>query len=213
MIATLDDDQEELMEAFTVCNFYLFTTLLIYLVYRYSVHFFSFLASSDAKKNSLSLVSQFITDVLDSLGVLLRLFVLLARLNLYDFLDDILDSYYIFVCDFDDDEYRTELAFAAQHAAAFDIDSLDDRSIFFEDEVDFNNDLFSIYFMTWSKFSLFYFFAIEECLRVLLAFYLTYLVLFEMQAGDKSYVEDSYLFKKRTQLLFKNTLRGYSKDL
>jgi hypothetical protein len=148
MIATLDDDQEELMEAFTVCNFYLFTTLLIYLVYRYSVHFFSFLASSDAKKNSLSLVSQFITDVLDSLGVLLRLFVLLARLNLYDFLDDILDSYYIFVCDFDDDEYRTELAFAAQHAAAFDIDSLDDRSIFFEDEVDFNNDLFSIYFMT-----------------------------------------------------------------
>jgi hypothetical protein len=137
MAATLDDDQEELMEAFTVSNFYLFTTLLIYLVYKYSVHFPSFLVSSDTKKNLLSLVSQFITDVLDSLGVLLRFFVFLARLSLYDFLDDILDSYYIFVCDFDEDEYRTGLAFAAQHAAAFGTDSLDDRFIFFENEVNF----------------------------------------------------------------------------
>jgi hypothetical protein len=41
------------------------------------------------------------------------------------------------VCDFDDDEYRTGLAFTTQHVAAFVTDSLDDRSIFFKNEVNF----------------------------------------------------------------------------
>lgn len=37
----------------------------------------------------------------------------------------------------------------------------------------------------------------EECVRVLLAFYVTYLIIFEVQAVNRSYVEDTYLFKKR----------------
>ena len=79
----------------------------------------------------------------------------------------------------------------------FDTDAHDDRSFFLEDEIDLANDLFSLYFILWSKFSLFFFFAIEECLRVTLAFYLTYLIIFEVQAVNRSYVEDTYLFKKR----------------
>jgi len=112
MVATLDDDQEELMETFTSLSFYLFLGVFLYLVYRYSIHYFTFLASSDTKKDSLSLISQFSMDMLDTLGLLLRFLVLMARLNLYDFLDDILDSYYIFVCDFDDDEYFSDLSFS-----------------------------------------------------------------------------------------------------
>ena len=110
--ATLDDDQEELMETFTSLSFYLFLGVFLYLLYRYSIHYFTFLASSDTKKDFLSLISQFSMDMLDTLGLLLRFLVLMARLNLYDFLDDILDSYYIFVCDFDDDEYFSDLSFS-----------------------------------------------------------------------------------------------------
>ena len=79
----------------------------------------------------------------------------------------------------------------------FDSDLHDDRSFFFEDEIDLTNDLFSLYFILWSKFSLFLFFSIEECLRVLLAFFITYLIIFEVQAVNRSYLEDTYLFSKR----------------
>jgi hypothetical protein len=72
-----------------------------------------------------------------------------------------------------------------------------DLFFFFEDKIDLSNDLFSLYFIIWSKFSLFLFFSIKETLRVLLAFYVTYLIIFEVQAVNRSYVEDTYLFKKR----------------
>ena len=112
MIATFDDDQEELMETFTSFSFYAFLGVFVYFLYRYSIHYFSFLASSDTKRESLSLFSQFAVDFLDTVGLLLRFIVLMARLNLYDFLDDLLDSYYIFVCDFDDDEYFSDYHFS-----------------------------------------------------------------------------------------------------
>ena len=198
MIATFDDDQEELMETFTSLSFYLFLGVFIYFLYKYSIHYFSFLAASDNKRSSLSLIVQFAVDFLDTIGLLLRFIVLMARLNLYDFLDDLLDSYYLFVCDFDDDEYYSDLFFSTYSILFFDTDNNDDRSFFFEDEVDLSNDLFSLYFILWSKFSLFFFFALEECIRVLLAFYVTYLIIFEVQAVNRSYIEDLYLFKKRT---------------
>lgn len=155
------------------------------------------MSASDSKREVLSLLSQFITDILDTLGFLLRFLVLMARLNLYDFLDDILDSYYIFVCDFDDDEYYPDLLLAIHLIMTCDVDLNEDRLVFFEDELDLSLDLFSSFFILWSKFSLFFFFAVEECLRLLLAFFITYLILFEVQALNRSYIEDLYLFKKR----------------
>jgi hypothetical protein len=197
MIATFDDDQEELMETFTSFSFYAFLGVFIYFLYRYSIHYFSFLAASDTKRETLSFFIQFGVDLLDTIGLLLRFLVLMARLNLYDFLDDLLDSYYIFFCDFDDEEYFSDLLFSTFSVMFFDTDNHDDRSFFFEDEIDLSNDLFSLYFIIWSKFSLFLFFSIEETLRVLLAFYVTYLIIFEVQAVNRSYVEDTYLFKKK----------------
>jgi len=147
MIATFDDDQEELMETFTSFSFYAFLGVFVYFLYRYSIHYFSFLAASDTKRESLSLFSQFAVDFLDTVGLLLRFIVLMARLNLYDFLDDLLDSYYLFVCDFDDDEYFSDLVFSIFSVMFFDTDLHDDRSFFFEDEVDLANDLFSLYFI------------------------------------------------------------------
>ena len=80
----------------------------------------------------------------------------------------------------------------------FDTDNNDDRSFFLEDEMDFSMDLFSLYFIVWSKFSLFFLFALDEIARVLLAYYVVYLIIFEIQAVNRTYVEDQYLLNKRS---------------
>lgn len=204
MIATFDDDQEELLEFFISSSFYLFLAVFAYFLYRYSIHYFSFLEASTGDSRALSLFSQFAKDGANSFGLALRFGILMVRLNIYDFLDDALDSYYIFVGDFDDDEYTSDLFFSAFSILFFDTDNNDDRSFFLEDELDFSCDLFSIYFILWSKFSLFFFFAIDEIARVFLAFYVTYLIIFEVQAVNRSYTEDSYFFSKK--LKFNNNL-------
>jgi hypothetical protein len=55
------------------------------------------------------LTNQFFRDFLNTFSVVLRFYVLVFRINIYDIFDDILDSYYIFIIDFDDDEYINEL--------------------------------------------------------------------------------------------------------
>jgi hypothetical protein len=50
----------------------------------------------------------------------------------------------------------------------------------------------------WSKFALFVAFILEELGRVALALFITYLILFEVQAVNRSYVEDTYFFNKRS---------------
>jgi hypothetical protein len=64
--------------------------------------------------------------------------------------------------------------------------------------MDFTGDLFSIYFMVWSKFALAVFFLVDEIARMALALYVTYLIIFEIQAVNRSYVEDTYIIDKRT---------------
>jgi extradiol dioxygenase family protein len=73
--------------------------------------------------------------------------VLALRLNIYDGVDDVLDSYYIFVADFDDEEYFNDLFFSISPLLFFDGDVNDDRSLFLEDEFDLATDLFSLYFI------------------------------------------------------------------
>jgi hypothetical protein len=66
-----------------------------------------------------------------------------------------------------------------------------------EDEFDLATDLFSLYFITWSKFALFVASILGELGRVALALFITYLILFEVQAVNRSDVEDTYFFNKR----------------
>jgi len=79
----------------------------------------------------------------------------------------------------------------------FDTDNHDDRSFFLEDEMDLTTDLFALYFVVWGKFALFVFFIIEEIARVALALYITYLIVFEVHAVNRSFVEDTYFTSKR----------------
>lgn len=147
MIATFDDDQEELFEFFHGSSFYLFLAVFVYFLYKYSLHYFSFLEASEGGSRLVGLITQFAKDLANTFALSLRFGVLMLRLNIYDFLDDAIDSYYIFVCDFDDDEYFSELFFSVFSVLFFDLDNNDDRSFFFEDELDFSIDLFSLYFI------------------------------------------------------------------
>jgi len=46
---------------------------------------------------------------------------------------------------------------------------------------------------------MFFFFAYDEIARVLLALYVTYIIIFEVQAVNRSYTEDTYLLDKRSR--------------
>ena len=199
MTATFDDDQEELLEFFYSMTFYFFLFTLVYYVYKYSFHYFSFLEAAKEGSKSISPFSQFMFDALNIIAFVLRFLVLMARLNIYDGVDDILDSYYIFLADFEEEEYFSDAFFSLFSVMSFDTDVNDDRSFLFEDEMDLSADLFTIYFILWGKFAYFWLFILEEIARVFLALYVTYLLIFEMNAVNRSYSEDSYFASKRNQ--------------
>jgi hypothetical protein len=147
LVATFDDDQEELIEIFDTGFFAFFCGLILFLVFKYSLHYFAFLEASVAEGRSASYVTkQFFRDFINTFALLLRFFILLFRLNVYDTLDDFYDSYYIFAGDFDDDEYFMELFFVVYAMFYIDNDNNDDRSFSFEDENEFIMDLYYIYF-------------------------------------------------------------------
>ena len=198
MMTTFDDDQEEVLEFFNCMCYYFFLFTLVYYFYKYSIHYFSFLEAAKNDSKSTSPVAQATFDGLNIVGFTLRFLVLMIRLNIYDGIDDILDSYYIFLADFEEEEYFPDSFFSLFSTMSFDSDLNDDRSFLFEDEMDFSNDLFTIYFLVWGKFAYFWIFILEEIARVTLALYVTYLLMFEINAVNRSYSEDSYLLIKRS---------------
>lgn len=213
MLMTWDDDQEEMIEGTSAVLFNFFLLIFAYYMLKVSIHYLSFLEASISEgRNFTFILTQFLRDTTNNLAFVLRYLTLLARLNIYDLSDDILDSYYIFLGDFDDDEYYMEMFFSLTPTMFFDTDNNDDRSFFLEDEVDFSGDLFSLYFVILGKFSLFSFFGLEEIARVGLALFITYLMVFEVHALNRSYVEDNYLATKRFSYI-NSVKRGLSRVL
>lgn len=197
MTATFDDDQEELVEFFYSMTFYFFLFTLLYYFYKYSIHYFSFLEASKIDTSSNRPFVQFLFDLLNIVAFVLRFLVLMARLNIYDGVDDILDSYYIFMADFEEEEYFSDTFFSLFSVMSFDTDVNDDRSFLLDDEMDLSSDIFLLYFLVWGKFAYFWLFILEEIARVMLALYVTYLLIFEMNTLNRSYSEDNYLTTKR----------------
>lgn len=198
MIATFDDDQEELIEIFDTGFFIFFCGLIAFLLFRYSLHYFAFLEASVAEGRTVSYITkQFFRDFINTFALFLRFFILLFRLNVYDTLDDFYDSYYIFVGDFDDDEYLNEAFFSFYTTLFIDYDNNDDRAFTLEDENEFFIDLFYIYFICWAKLFTFIFFILEEILRLALGFYICYLIIFEVHSVNCTYIEDNYIQNSR----------------
>lgn len=145
---TFDDDQEEMIEFVDTLYFYFFVVLTMYFLLRHSIHFFSFLeATSNGSRDNKFILTQFRADLLALFSFTLRFYMLMFRVNVYDTVEDILDTYYIFVGDFDDDEYINELFFSLHGTLFFTMDNHDDRSFLYEDESDFSYDLYYLYFI------------------------------------------------------------------
>jgi hypothetical protein len=155
MMTTFDDDQEEILEFFNSMCYYFFLFTLVYYFYKYSLHYFSFLEAAKGGSKSTFPFSQFLFDTLNIIATVLRFLVLMIRLNIYDGVDDILDSFYIFMADFEEEEYFSDAFFSLFSTMSFDIDVNDDRSFLFEDEMDLTADLFTLYFIVWGKFAYF----------------------------------------------------------
>jgi hypothetical protein len=192
-ITTFKDMYQEPIEALNVFLFKLFLVIYLFFLYKNSVHYFSFLEASVSDRGTLSMFVQFVKDFANSFVLLLRFLTLLFRLNIYDAVDDVLDSNYIFICDFEDDSYYVDFFGTFYKSILVNNDSFGDKTIFFEQSLDFHGDLFFMYFILCSKFISFIFFALEEVGRVLLAFFIIYLVIFEMQSVNRSYNEESFI--------------------
>lgn len=202
LVTAFDDDQEEFIELFDVGCFYFFCILISYLFFKYSIHYFSFLEASVNEGRTVSFITkQFFKDFMNTFALLLRFFILLFRLNIYDTLDDFHDCYYIFIGDFDEDEYFNELFFSMHSLLFYDFDVNDDRIYSLEEDHEFVNDLFYLYFLCWGKFFYFIFYILEEILRIALAFYICYLIAFEVHAVNCSYLEDNYFYSKKENKL------------
>lgn len=203
LIATFDEDREELIEVFNVTFFYFFCSIIILFFYKHSIHYFSFLeATVLGGRAVLFVVKQFLRDFINTFALLLRFFILLFRLNVYDTLDDFYDSYYVFMGDFDDDEYFIELLAPIFGLYFFDTDSCGDYSFLYKDEDDLTSNLFYYYFLCWGKLFFFIFFIVEEVLRVSLGLYICYLIVFEVHAVNRYYLEDAYFSDRRTAARF-----------
>lgn len=112
ILITYDDVNVEVVELFHQFVFALFLFVILMLLYKYSLHYFAFLENSVSDSFTTSFIAkQFVRDASNSFALFLRFFLLIFRLNIYDGLDDFLDSYYIFFIDFDEDSYTDELLF------------------------------------------------------------------------------------------------------
>ena len=105
-LLTFKDLYEESIESITLSLFYVFVVVYLFFLYKTSIHYFAFLEASVPDRKVLSIFIQFLKDVSNSVIIVIRFLTLLVRLNIYDAVDDMLDSNYIFACDFQDESYN-----------------------------------------------------------------------------------------------------------
>jgi hypothetical protein len=198
VLIAFDDDQEEIIEFIDTSFINFLTIIIIYLLYKYSIHYFAFLDKSVEEGRAVVYFVQFLRDQINTFSIMLRFYVLIFRINLYDLIDDVLDSFMIVVIDFDDDEYFSELFLSVHGTLFFTNDNHDDRSMLLEDENGFMGDLFYLYFLIYGKIVFFLAFLCEEFFRLVLGLYICFLIIFEMHSVNCSYREDSYINVKKS---------------
>jgi hypothetical protein len=192
-----DDLNLEIIELFNLILVYFFLFIIIYLLFKYSFHYFAFLEPTVTEgKSNLFILKQFVRDISNTFALFLRFFLLLFRLNIYDGLDDFLDSYALFFYDFDEDN----LLFSSNininddfnFSNSFDNNNQDKEITLFIFE-----DLFKNYLLYFFEIIYFFIFILEELFRLSLALYILYLIIFEVHSVNCSYTEDMYIYCKK----------------
>jgi hypothetical protein len=79
---TFDDDQDEMLELVDCLYVYFFTVMLMYLVYKHSIHFLSFMEASLNERRSNNFLNQFRTDISNVVLVFVRFYMTMVRVNI-----------------------------------------------------------------------------------------------------------------------------------
>lgn len=192
-----DDLNLEIIELFNLILVYFFLFIIIYLLFKYSFHYFAFLEPTVTEgKSNLFILKQFVRDISNTFALFLRFFLLLFRLNIYDGLDDFLDSYALFFYDFDEDN----LLFSSNNNINDDFNfsnSFDNNNQDKEITLFIFEDLFKNYLLYFFEIIYFFIFILEELFRLSLALYILYLIIFEVHSVNCSYTEDMYIYCKK----------------
>lgn len=196
LLIFFDDIWIEVVDLYHQFIILFFIFLIFYLIYRYSIHYFSFLEATLSDQYSTNYLSkQMVRDFSNSFALFLRFFLLIFRLNIYDGLDDFLDSYYIFFIDFDEDSYIDE-SFWYSFGNLFSLDNREDLIFYKLLEVTTLFDLFLYIFIIFGKLFFYWTLILEEIFRLVLAFYISYLIIFEVHAVNVSYFENTSVLVK-----------------
>lgn len=192
-----DDLNLEIIELFNLILVYFFLFIIIYLLFKYSFHYFAFLEPTVTEgKSNLFILKQFVRDISNTFALFLRFFVLLFRLNIYDGLDDFLDSYALFFYDFDEDNLLFSSSININDDFNFN-NSLDNNNQDKEITLFIFEDLFKNYLLYFFEIIYFFIFILEELFRLSLALYILYLIIFEVHSVNCSYTEDMYIYCKK----------------
>lgn len=191
LLMTWDEITSEVMiEAVHYFFITFFLSGIGFLVLKYSIHFFAFFEAADTTGRSVFIViKQFFRDIMGLIGLLLRFLILIFRLNVYDNLDDILDSYYLFFFDFDDHDYMHECFWLVMLPNPYDEDAFTNFFWSLENDLGIHWNFYTLLFGFWAKIALFWLFILEEFLRILLALYISLLISLEVHAVSSSFVE------------------------
>lgn len=187
---TADDISEQVYGFFSSYFLLIFTGLVFILITLYSVHIFAFLALAAYSRHSLLLiVRQVKTDVMDLLSLILRFYVLVFRLNVYDLLEDLFDGYYIFLSDFEDEYLLENLIIPLSTVEGFNLINPEENFDFEDTNSSLGLDLLRLYYLLWGEFVYFYLFCLEEGARLLLATYIIFLFISEIHATNMRFCE------------------------
>ena len=190
LLLVSDDTSEQVYELVSSYYLIIFTYLILALVLSYSLHIFAFLSLATYSKRSLLLVfRQFKNDIMDLLSLVMRFYVLLFRLNVYDLLEDLFDGYYIFLGDFGDEYLLDSSLVLINSFDGFTQNNIEDNFDFEDTNSSIGLDLFRLYYFFWGEFAFFYVFCLEEGARLLLATYIVFLIFFEIHATNMRFLE------------------------
>ena len=155
-IIHLNDNKIEFVELIHIQLIYFLIFICLFLLYKYSIHYFSFLEQSvNEGKSNLFILKQFVRDTSNTFALFLRFFLLLFRLNIYDGLDDFLDSYCIFFGEFNENSEITNTSTLTYNSYLGSFTLYCDDSNIDITELDFSStyDFFNLFFLMFIELS------------------------------------------------------------
>ena len=196
-IFNIKDLYEESMENIMLSFFYIFLTIFAFFFFKNSIHYFAFLEASMSNNQTTGVYMQFGKDAANTFVLSLRFTALMVRINIYDTVEDLLDSNYIFACEFVDEPFDDGFFFAWFNYSLTELSIMWSRIELKPYGVTVTWDSLSMYLQICGMILGTIFAILEAAGRALLGFFIVYLIIFEMQSINRSYTEDSFFANEK----------------